>query len=190
MAGAGKTVTWSQRAVGEELSFRLPEGDYFIQKVRKSIERRKESPMGRRGSASVVPILCFLCLALALGCLEDSQQHLRPAAPPHPSPSPGPHEVSVLRPAGPGLGLEPQAASGPLAYSTSCWPEPRAPGWLAGASAFLLTNTLPGCPLTAPKAAPASRPGRPVLIGVDKATGAPGPEGVCPHASPRVAFAH
>ena len=67
MAGAGKTVTWSQRAVGEELSFRLPEGDYFIQKVRKSIERRKESPMGRRGSASVVPILCFLCLALALG---------------------------------------------------------------------------------------------------------------------------
>ena len=60
---------------------------FIIQNVRKSIERRKESPMGRRGTASVDPILCFLCSALVLGRLEDSQQHLRPAAPPHPSPS-------------------------------------------------------------------------------------------------------
>ena len=95
----------------------------------------------------------------------------------------------MLSPTAPGFGPEPRAAPDPLAYGTSRWLEPRAPGWLAGASAFLLTNTLPGCPLTAPEAAPTPRPGRPVLIGVDKATGVPGPEGVCRHASPQVAFA-
>lgn len=43
---------------------------------------------------------------------------------------------------GPGLGLEPRAAPGPLAYSTSCWLEPRAPGWLVPAPFCSQTSSL------------------------------------------------
>lgn len=77
MAGGGKIVTWSQRAVGEELSFRL--------QGQKKHREEKRITHGQKGHSSVDPILCFLCSVLVLGRLEDSQQHLRPAVPLHPS---------------------------------------------------------------------------------------------------------